>query len=169
MRAVPLSGGRLHLPSGAEALVDDEDYDRVAGMKWRLFFANGRRLFAVSGRATLLHRFILGVPDGIKVDHLNGDGLDNQRANLRALTQSQVLAKYWARDVCSDSPHRYMKGVSLVEGRSRPWRATISVEGRKKSLGYHTSEEEAARAYDEAARRFFGEFARTNFSYEGGA
>jgi len=169
VKEIPLTGGRLHLPSGAVALVDDEDYDRVCGMKWRLFMANGRRLFAVSRRATLLHRLILNAPINTKVDHINGDGLDNRRSNLQILTQSQVIAKYWARDVWSAKTKRYLKGVSLVEGRSRPWRATISVEGKKQSLGYHPTEEEAARAYDEAARRFFGEFARTNFTYEGGA
>lgn len=169
MKEIPLSGGRLHLSSGAVALVDDEDYDRARGMKWRLFVANGRRLFAVTGRGTLLHRLILSAPSNVKVDHLNGDGLDNRRTNLRTLTQSQVVAKYWARDVWSRGDRPHMKGVSLVEGRSRPWRATISVEGKKRSLGYHTTEEAAGRAYDEAARRFFGEFARTNFTYEGGA
>ena len=169
MKEIPLTGGRLHLPSGACALVDDEDFERVGGMHWRIFMANGRRIFAVSRRATLMHRHILGVPSNVKVDHLNGDGLDNRRSNLRTLTQSQVLAKYWARDVRSNPSTKFLKGVSLVEGRSRPWRATISVEGKKRSLGYFTSEEEAGKAYDDAARACFGEFARLNFAYEGGA
>jgi hypothetical protein len=168
MREIPLSGGRLHLPSGAYALVDDADYDRLFGMTWRLLLANNRRVFAATGRSTLMHRLLLEAPSDKRVVHANGDGLDNRRSNLRLVTPSQATAKYWSRAVRSPSEHSHLRGVSHVEGRLRPWRATISVEGKQQFLGYHLTEEGAGLAYDHAAKRAFGEFAQLNFPYRGG-
>ena len=149
-------------------LVDDEDYERLSRRTWRLLLANNRQVFAVTGSSVLMHRHILNAPKAMKVIHTDGDGLNNQRSNLRLVTASQAAAKYWSRTVRSSSEHGGLRGVSHVEGRLRPWRATISVEGKQQFLGYHLTEEGAGRAYDEAARVAFGDFAQLNFPYRGG-
>lgn len=165
MKEIPLTVGRQRIPSGLLAIVDDVDYERASRMHWRVFLANRRRLYAVAGRNTLLHRFILNAPAGMSVDQINGDGLDAQRANLRLLTPSQTIAKNWSRVVGSHSTHKF-KGASYLEGRARPWRATISVNGKQRFLGYYGNQVDAAKAYDAAARLYFGEFANTNFVVE---
>ena len=164
MKEIPLSTGRYREPSGLVTLVDDEDYEQLVERHWRMLLVPGNRIYAVTGRSELMHRVLTNAPKGMQVDHLNGDGLDNQRANLRLCTRSQNLANqasrlYWSRRRTTSN----YKGVSLLEGRSRPWRATISVDRKQHFLGYYAEEDAAARAYDDAARRFFGEFARTNF------
>jgi hypothetical protein len=164
VKEIPLVSGRYHEPSGLVTLVDDEDYEGLQGRYWRVFIGNNGKLYAAGGDNDLLHRVILNAPKDLQVDHLNGDGLDNVRSNLRLATRSQNLANqasriYWSRRRTTSN----YKGVSLLEGRSRPWRATISVDRKQHFLGYYAEEDAAARAYDDAARRFFGEFARTNF------
>lgn len=168
MKEIALTVGRSRLPSGLVTIVDEADFATVSQLEWRLFFTRGRQMFAVTDHGMLLHRFLTAAPHGITVDHVNRDGLDNQRSNLRLLTPSQTVLTNRSRAVRSRLNDRY-KGVSLIEGRTRPWRATISVEGKQQFLGYHLTDEEAARAYDNAARRFFGPFAQTNFVIEGGA
>lgn len=168
MKEVALSIGRARIPSGLVALVDDEDYATVTRHQWRLHVTR-QGLFAITGKTLLMHRLVMDAGDQIEVGHINKDGLDNRKSNLRLATHSQHVASRWAR--VSRSKTSSFRGVSFSghEGRTRPWRATISVEGHKQSLGYHLTEEEAALAYDEGARRFFGRFARTNFMIEGGA
>jgi hypothetical protein len=97
--------------------------------------------------------------DKLVVDHINRDSLDNRRANLRLATRSQNNMNRSGRKGASSK----YKGVSWYKSRKR-WRAMIKVEGKRKSLGYFESEAEAAKVYDEAARKYQGEFAYQNFS-----
>jgi hypothetical protein len=95
------------------------------------------------------------------VDHINHDGLDNRRANLRLATPSQNLGNKRPQRGGS-SPY---KGVSLQTSWhpiGRPWKASIDIDGRTKSIGYFATEVEAANAYDEAAIAKWGDFALTN-------
>lgn len=165
MIEVPLTTGRYHQPSGLVMMVDDDDLPLVVNHRWRLCITR-TFLYGVTGDGDLAHRLILGEQSGVRVDHLNGDGLDNRRANLRPISASQAAARSWSRAVLSHVPTSRYRGVSLVRGRSTPWRATISVNGKQRFLGYHGSEENAARVYDVAARLHFGEFAQTNFRLE---
>lgn len=167
MKSVPLSLGRYHAPQELFAVVDDEDYERVAAKQWRLFYGNQNRMYAVNGQGLLLHRFLLEAPRGLTVDHRNGNGLDNRRKNIRLATQSQNLANQSSRLVRKGRPtNSQFKGVTKLEGRPRPWRATISVDRKQHFLGYYADEVGAARAYDAAARLYFGDFAHTNFGVE---
>lgn len=153
MREIPL--GRGHV-----ALVDDEDYDRVtqAG-SWHVHEGGGGRtsLYARSNAAEYMHRLLTGWPS---TDHINSNGLDNRRANLRPVVGNQNHHNVkLRRDNWSG-----FKGVGQRAGR---WRAQIRVEGTPRHLGYFDTAEEAARAYDTAAREIAGEFARLNFPRPG--
>ena len=105
-----------------------------------------------------LHRFILMAPPGVLVDHANGDGLDCRRSNLRLATNSQNQQNRFIADI--EKTSRF-KGVHWCDDSKR-WVAQITLDGRSQEIGRFLDEIEAARAYDDAARRLFREFARTN-------
>jgi hypothetical protein len=152
----------LILPSGHVALVDDEDLPAVlAAGPWRLLRRDGQRLMYVRRdlsytREQRLHRFIMGDPPH-DIDHANGDGLDNRRANLRPAIGSQNAANSRRR---KDNTSGF-RGVSRE--RSGRWRADINRDGRRTHLGTFDTPEAAARAYDAAAIEAWGEYARPNF------
>lgn len=159
----------IQLTQGFVALVDDADYERVSAYKWRALVDKRRgKVYAARKtrgphqirRSVYLHRELLGITDpSIKVDHRNGNGLDNQRENLRACSTSQNnMNSRKRRDGLSS---RY-KGVCWHK-RYGKFQAEIKLDGRSKYLGMFTDEIDAALAYDEAAREQFGEFACTNF------
>lgn len=156
----------VYLTRGKIALVDDEDYERVSQFQWYAaphsktwramtpMMCNGKK------KMVYLHRFILNAPDGISIDHKNGNALDNRRDNLRFATTSQNMQNQGPREIPRASQ---FKGVKKSYRIRRPWRAHIGHNGELIHLGHWASEEEAARAYDSAARRLFGEFAWLNF------
>lgn len=160
MREIVLAGG-CH-----RVRVDDCDYDRLNAYEWRLLRSRLGHPYAVrrEGEATLfMHREILGLTedDSVQVDHVDGDGLNNVRSNLRRATNQQ--------NAWNQRPHRKRtqpaarhsrhKGVSWYANR---WRARITVGGETQHLGRFETEREAALAYNSAARELFGEFARPN-------
>lgn len=159
MKQVPISGEHF-------ALVDEADYElAMSAGPWHLhpapntFYAKTRLKSGEGRRVTrYLHSHLTGWP---LVDHVNGNGLDNRRANLRPATSSQNQAN---RKLRRDSASGF-KGVYWYPDRNC-WRARITVNRQVHSLGYFATREEAARAYDTAASDFFGEFARLNFPKE---
>ena len=152
---------RVPLPCGRFAIIDECDSDLVCCHPWRA--ATGfQTTYAATGihpNQVLMHRLILGVPDGVLVDHVSRDGLDNRRINIRPANHSQNAANKAKQRGPYTSQY---KGVWLRHDRKK-WRAMIEVAGRKVYLGAHATELEAALAYDAAARQEFGEFARLNF------
>ena len=104
-----------------------------------------------------MHRELLPVPPGFETDHIDGNGLNNQKDNLRISTRSQNAANSKIRVGGSSE----FKGVAWNK-RCRKWRATIGVERQVKHLGLFKIEEKAALAYNTAALKYFGEFARLN-------
>jgi len=161
MREILLTKGRV-------ALVDDEDFERVNQYKWRAVLVNNKlyasgeyrkRDGSVGNRR--MHRFILSLPAGRipLTDHRDGNGLNNQKSNIRVATSLQNNRNARKR---SDNSSGF-KGVSLYKPYDK-WRATIRVNGVKKHLGYFSNPKDAALAYDKAARKFFGDFALLNFN-----
>lgn len=104
-----------------------------------------------------LHHLVLPPTKNTLIDHINGNGLDNQRINLRIATNSQNLAN---RGLNKNNSSGY-KGVSFNK-RKNQWRAYITCKGICKHLGYYTSKERAAKEYNRVAFEAFGEFAKLN-------
>lgn len=153
----------IQLTQGYVALVDDADYDFLMQWKWHAN-RNKNKVYAMraihkDGKTKLygMHRQILGLTDpSICGDHLDGDGLNNQRHNLRACTSQENVRNSKSRGGTS----RY-KGVSWYPRRNK-WVAYITGGGKRKTIGYFGSEQEAAMAYNKYAPVYHGEFAALN-------
>ena len=151
----------IQLTRGQKTIVDDEDYEYL--MQWKWHCNDGgyavRRTPKGPVQAVRMHRQLLNAPDGLEVDHINGNRLDNRRCNLRLVTRSQNQINR-ARPI--DSKSKY-KGVSYDWIRRIPaWKALIRVDGKVVRIGLFKTEREAALAYNEAAKKYHGEFARLN-------
>jgi len=159
-RKIPLSQGKF-------AIVDPDDYYRLSEYKWSAsrvynkFYAvrtgtaeKGRR-----GKTIRMHREIVNIPDGLECDHINGNSLDNRKANLRPATRQQNCWNNRKRRPKSLSKY---KGVSY-NSRGRPWKAMLTVGGKTKYLGSFDTQIQAAKEYDKAAKEYFGQYAKLNF------
>ena len=147
------------------ALIDDEDFAEVSKHKWTLketrFKKYAYRQYLKDGKKVqvLLHRFVSKCPDGMVVDHANGDGLDNRKSNLRVCTQSENLANIHSH---SDRKYQLPKGVEFKKGRNaRPYSARITKAGVRYNLGNFASVDEAVVAYKAKAVELFGDFAKS--------
>lgn len=149
----------IQLTQGYKAIIDEGDYDMISLYSWHVADVHGNLYAArtIAGQKQYMHRLIAGNGTG-KVDHRNGDGLDNRRANLRSATDSQQQANRGKQKGNHTSQY---KGVCF-RTRNGKWLASIKVKGKSLHLGYFPTEEAAALAYNEAAAIYFGEFARLN-------
>ena len=145
----------ISLNHGMVAIVDDDDFEWLSCWKWRAIHSYRSQWHAYrreDNKLVRMHRAILNAPAGSYVDHRNGNCLDNQRCNLRLCdnrrNQWNSRPRHWTR----------YKGVRLHQHSGR-WHARIG-------LGSFATAEEAARAYDKAARLLCGEFAFLNFPNE---
>jgi hypothetical protein len=165
--------GTIRIPLGDNkfALIEEEDYPLVSQYpwhayrtKWNVYAGTTVRLAGGENRTLLLHRLLLGAKPGEEVDHIDLDGLNCTRKNLRLASHLQNVWNQ-RRKITNTSGY---KGVYLVRGRN-VWHARIRDHGRQIHLGYFVDPVEAARAYDAKAREIAGEFARLNFPEEGEA
>lgn len=148
----------IELTNGGVAIVDDADHEFLSQWSWYARKGSGQTTwYAVSTgpEKLLMHRVILLPSPSREVDHINHDGLDNRRCNLRSCSTAE-----------NQHNNRPIKGSSKFKGvdrRGDRWRARIRVHGSPIYIGVFRSEELAAAAYDEAARLHFGDFACLNF------
>ena len=151
----------IPLASGKSVIIDLDDYILVMNYKWwesknknlSYAYANDKDRNYIS-----MHRLLLGLTkgDGIKIDHINGNGLDNRKENLRFCTRSQNnMNRKKARGVSK------YKGVCRYESRDK-WVAVVKVNGAAHNLGYFEREIDAAKAYNRGALKYHGEFAKLN-------
>jgi hypothetical protein len=140
-------------------LIDKEDKHLIENRNWHVktFGDNSYYLSYTGGKETRLHRLILGVTDPRQhIDHINGNGLDNRRCNLRLCNNAQNSMN--RKKVLAKSGY---KGVYPVGNK---WQASIWLNKKKKHLGLFGDKKKAAKAYDLAAEKYFGEFASLNFA-----
>lgn len=149
----------IALTQGKVALVDDEDYALVSAITWCANAQAGHWYAVAPHRKLKMHRLILRAPAGTHVDHVNGDGLDNRRANLRLATRFQNAANRRK----SVNGRNYRSKYKGVRPNAKKFQAVIGVRRKLVFIGSFSTELEAARAYDVKAREVFGEFAQLNF------
>ncbi len=158
MKLIPLTKGYF-------AKVDDEDFERLSAFKWQVsrIAAGVTVIYAKRGEwvngkmvARLMHRDIINPRNDQEIDHIDLDGLNNQKSNLRIATPVQNCQNRKIRKHAN--PY---KGVCFVGSRGK-YHATITVNKRRRHLGYFLDPKDAAMAYDREALIHFGEFALTN-------
>lgn len=161
MKKIPLTQGKY-------ALVDDADYEWLSQWRWRVHNKPDGQIYArtsikINNKWTtvFMHRLIMKPHPHLEVDHINRNGLDNRRENLRICTRRQNLFNAIGK---IKSTSKY-KGVSWSSGRKK-WCVSIFANGRAINLGRYNNEIEAAKVYDQAAKKYFGEYARINIQGE---
>lgn len=145
----------ISLTQGHVVIVDKEDFDWLSQFKWCVN-RKGSKLYATRWGNIKMHRLIMSPLDGFQVDHINGNGLDNRRCNLRLCTHAENQ-----HNRRKNQGKQGFKGIGWVKSRNL-WQARIRVDGDQKHLGYFTDSKSAAQAYNDAAIKYFGEFAYLN-------
>lgn len=158
MKQIPLTQGQF-------ALVDDKDFEYLNQFKWQAlkdkvtYYAVRSVTLNKKQYPVLMHRVILEIADPkMQGDHMDHNGLNNQRYNLRIVTRKQNIRNSTGNKKSAS----IYKGVTYIKS-SKKWCAQISINGKNKHLGVFTDEIEAAKKYDEMARLHYGEFAYLNF------
>jgi len=153
--------GAVVVLGGISTILDSEDVPRVLDSgPWRPHRGSERQYFVHTTprpqhKNILLHRFLIGAADGMEVDHINGNPLDNRKGNLRLCTHAENLrnTKLRVSNKCG------FKGVSF-DARRGMWRSRVTVDGAEVWLGYFDSAKDAHAAYCAAAKKLHGEFMR---------
>jgi len=151
----------INLTRGKTAIVSDHQYERVSKHKWSAVYSRGKwyAQCRINGKLVKLHRFLMNVTDSkIEIDHKNSDGLDCRDENMRTCTHAINVRNQAVRHDNAIG----LKGVHWMS-RNKKYRARIQIDGVRISLGLFANPVDAASAYDEAAKKYFGEYARTNF------
>jgi hypothetical protein len=158
---------KINLTQGKIALVDDEDFRKVSSYNWTAT-KKGSTWYAITNinngekRTTIyIHQIIMNHKQGDNADHIDHDGLNNQRKNLRKCSKAENNHNRLKRKATSS----IYKGVCFAPKLNprNPYLARIKVDGKDKHLGCFDSEEVAAKVYDRAAQKYFGDFAQINF------
>jgi hypothetical protein len=153
----------IPLNHGKQTIIDIEDYDKIKHLNLWAFNCKNERWYVCycndEHKNTFLPRLLLDTTN--EVDHINGDGLDNRKSNLRIVTRSQNLQN-------SRKPRRIKGCSSKYKGvcwdkLTKKWRAQITFNYHVKYIGLFENEVEAAEAYDKVALEMFGEYAKPNF------
>jgi len=146
---------------GYKILIDEEDYDKFTKWNWQITKKHGIYLYRVAQRAgyvnnsVYFHKYIMGEPKGVVVDHINGNTLDNRKCNLRICTQAENMRNQ-KKSTRNTSGY---KGVSWSK-KDKVWMARIAKNGKQIYIGSYKTPEAAYAAYCKAAKELHGEFAK---------
>lgn len=158
----------IELSQGYKAIVDDEDFEYLSQFEWNARVVSGtqyaKRSFKVDGKGTTvnMHREIMKCPKNMMVDHINGNGLDNRKENLRICTRSQNLMNSQNPKDAKTSKYKGVCFNKQTKTNGKVWRSEIRLNKKAIFLGAFYEEKDAAKAYNEAALKYFGEFAKIN-------
>jgi hypothetical protein len=158
----------IKLTQGYLALVDDDDFDKLSRYKWHVKTPKGSiyaaRTINVHGKlkTVLMHRQILNVPDNLQIDHIDHNGLNCQKHNMRICTINENL---WNKRSKGKSKYHGVSFIYNTDGK-KYIKAQICKNKKYEYLGTYKTEELAARGYDIRAKELFGEYANLNFKYE---
>jgi len=146
----------IQLTQGKVANIDNEDYEYFNKWKWS-YGSNGYARREVAGKYVYMHSLIAKTPKGMLTDHINGDKLDNRKSNLRICTASQNQQN-------KGNPVNNTSGAKGVDwdNKNKRWRARIRVQGKYIYLGLHKLINSAIVAYNDAAKKYHGDFAKLN-------
>jgi hypothetical protein len=161
----------IRLNHGATAIVDDDDYERLKEYTYSINNNGYARRYSKElsikrskVSCILMHRDIMGIPPlGLFVDHINRNRLDNRKSNLRFVTRKQNNANR-SKNKNKPSTSKYL-GVSYDPSRKK-WKAQISHYNKNRFIGRYSTEEEAAIAYNNAAKYYHGQYANLNIITE---
>ena len=150
----------ISITRGQIVIVDEQDYEELSKYKWYLIDGFAARTIKKDSKRTTIymHRVIIDAPMGVSVYHVNHNKLDNRRENLHLVKGSARMHR--RPSVKHSSKYR---GVYWCKDK-RKWIAEIKVYKKQIRLGRFEVEKDAAMAYDEAARKYYGSLARTNFA-----
>jgi len=149
---------KIELSAGKHALVDDEDYEFLNRWKWSASYQHGiwYAQTKIMGKPIRMHRLIMNAKSGEILDHINRNGIDNRKSNLRFITTQQNLLNRRVKRNTTSIYH----GVALRKSTGK-WEAYTSIFGKRKHLGFFIDEEDAAREYDKHTRS--NKYASLNF------
>lgn len=153
MKTIPLTRGKI-------AVVDDSDWEWLKEYKWYCGKTKKGKLYArakINGKEVSMHRLIMDAPKGVTVDHVSGITLDNRRSNLRLCSQADNNRNAVKHNFNTSSMYKGVRKHACGK-----WHSRIQVNDKTISLGLFDSEIEAAEAYNNAAKEYFGEFAQLN-------
>ena len=157
-RLIPLTQGKF-------SKVDPEDYESLMKHKWsarkspHTYYAIRSIQKRNKQISELIHRVVTNAPKGMFVDHINRDGLDNRKANLRLVTARQNI---WNSERGKYMGKSRFKGLTWVPS-TKKWQVVLHVNNKRISFGYYKNEAEAARVSNKAAKKYQGQFAVLNF------
>lgn len=161
-RGIRIEGNLAYVPltRGYEAVIDAADVSLVEGWNW-CALVRPKSVYAMrfsegaEKKTILLHRVIAGTPEGMDTDHIDGNGLNNRRSNVRVATKGQNMHN----QRLSSANTSGVKGVSWVKRRQK-WQAQICANGKRVGLGYYDTIADAGQAYADASAKMHGEFGR---------
>jgi hypothetical protein len=156
----------IHLTQGQHTIVDDDDYERLTALgSWhydryakRIEAKWDKRSKTYNKRVVYMHRLIVNAADGLHVDHLNGDKLDNRKSNLQVCTARENAIR---QQVYPKRGSSRFKGVSYDKRRNK-WKAVIGHNYKRIDIGRFNTEQEAADAYDTFSKKLHGKQPITN-------